>query len=192
MSPIESVMERLNPATNPDTPTSRPEEASASTPMGASERQPRTWPAPAANTSKSDVPALLPESRNFVGGQNHIISIPTQNPNERSVYLTTRLPAGEASAWKGALNDAFGRPVRSAEIHLIGGHGELVARTAEDGSFAFSELPSGDYEVVVVSGGREVAYVKALHLSATSSPSRLTLASGGRLLVFRPGNGNLR
>jgi hypothetical protein len=186
VSPIEAVMERLNRATNPDTPTSRPEEASAFTSMGASERQPRTWPAPAANTSKSDVPALLPESRNFVGG------LPTQNPNERSVYLTTRLPAGEASAWKGALNDAFGRPVRSAEIHLIGGHGELVARTAEDGSVAFCELPSGDYEVVVVSGGREVAYVKALHLSATSSPSRLTLASGGRLLVFRPGNGNLR
>ena len=55
------------------------------------------------------------------------------------------------------------------------------------GSFAFSEVPSGDYEAVVVLGGREVAYLKALHLSAISSPSRLTLASGGRLLVSRPG-----
>jgi hypothetical protein len=36
-------------------------------------------------------------------------------------------------------------------------------------------------------GGREVAYLKALHLSATSSPSRLTLASGGRLLASPPG-----
>ena len=80
-----------------------------------------------------------------------------------------------------------GRPVRSAEIHLIGGHGELVASTAADGRFAFSELPSGDYEVVVVLGGREIAYRKAFHLSAISSPSRLTLASGGRLFVSPPG-----
>ena len=84
------------------------------------------------------------------------------------------------------MTDASGRPVRSAEIHVIGGHGELVARTAADGSFAFSALPSGDYEVVVVLGGREAAYLKTLHLSASSSPSRLTLASGGRLLVSQP------
>jgi hypothetical protein len=90
---------------------------------------------------------------------------------------------GEAIAWKGTLTDAFARPVRSAEIHLIGGHGELVARTAIDGSFAFSECPSGNYEVAVVLGGREVGYLKALHLTAISSPSRLILASGGRLLV---------
>ena len=93
----------------------------------------------------------------------------------------------EATAWRGALADESGRPVRSAEIHLIGGHGELVARTATDGSFAFPELPSGNYEVVVVLGGREIAYRKALHLSAVSSPSHLTLASGGRLLVSPPG-----
>ncbi len=186
MSPIEAVVERLNRATTPDTPMSGSEEASGSTSVGASERQPRPWPAAAANPSKSHAPAISPESRNVVGGQNHIVSIPTQNPNERAVYLT-QLPAGEASAWRGALTDASGRPVRSAEIHLIGGHGELVARTAGDGSFAFSEVPSGDYEVVVVLGGREVAHLNALHLSAISSPSRLTLASGGRLLVSRPG-----
>ena len=84
-------------------------------------------------------------------------------------------------------SDAFGRPVRSAEIHVIGGHGELVASTVADGSFAFSEVPSGNYEVAVVLGGREVGHLKALHLSATSSPSRLTLASGGRLLVSQHG-----
>jgi hypothetical protein len=41
--------------------------------------------------------------------------------------------------------------------------------------------------VVVVLGGREVAYLKALHLSTISAPSRLTLASGGRLLLSGPG-----
>jgi hypothetical protein len=93
----------------------------------------------------------------------------------------------ETIAWRSALADESGRPVRSAEIHLIGGHGELVARTAADGSFAFSEFPPGNYQVAVVLGGREIAYRNSLHLSAVSSPSRLTLASGGRLLVSQPG-----
>ncbi len=187
MSPIEAVVERLNRATTPDTSMNGPEDASGSTSVGTSERLPRPWPAAAENPSKSHAPALLPESRNGVGGLNQIVSIPTQDPNERSSYLTMQSIAREASAWRAALTDASGRPVRSAEIHLIGGHGELVARTAADGSFAFSEVPSGDYEAVVVLDGREVAYLKALHLSAISSPSRLTLASGGRLLVSRPG-----
>ena len=187
MSSIEAVVERPNRATTPDTPISGPEEVSGSTFVGASERQPRPRPAASASTSKSHASALLPESGNVAGGQNHIVSIPTRNPNEHSLYLTTQLRAGEPSAWRGTLTDAFGRPVRLAEVHLIGGHGELMARTAVDGSFAFSELTSGDYEVVVVLGGREVAHLKALHLSAISSRSRLTLASGGRLLVSRPG-----
>jgi Carboxypeptidase regulatory-like domain len=186
MSPIEAVVERLNRATTPDMPISGPEEISASTSVAASERQPRPWPAAAASTSKSQAPALSPESGNVAGVQRQIVSIPTQNPKEHSPYLATQSPAGEPIAWRGNLTDAFGRPVRSAEIHVIGGHGELMARTAADGSFAFSELTSGDYEVVVVLGGREVAYLKALHLSAISSRSRLTLASGGRLLVSQP------
>jgi hypothetical protein len=187
MSPIEAVVERLNRATTPDTPFLVPEAASASTAVGTSERQPRPMPPAAMSTSKSPATAFLPESRKVVSGQNHMVAIPTQNPNERSVYLNGRFPAGEASAWRGTLTDASGRPVRSAEIHLIGGHGELVARTAADGGFAFSELASGDYEVAVVLGGREVAYLKTLHLSDLSSPSRITLSSGGRLLVLRPG-----
>ncbi len=173
MSPIEAVVERLNRATTPDTPISGPEEVSGSTPA-------------AASTSKAQAPAVSPESGIVPGGQSQIVSMPTPNPNEHSPYLATQSSAGEAIAWRGNLTDAFGRPVRSAEIHVIGGHGELMARTADDGSFAFSELTSGNYEVVVVLGGREVAYLKALRLSAISSRSRLTLASGGRLLVSQP------
>ena len=187
MSPIEAVVERLNQATAPDTLISGPEDVSPSTSVAASERQPRPWPAAAASTSKSPAPVLLPQSGNVVPGQSHIVSIPTQNPNEHSLYLKTQLPLGRPGAWKGTLTDAFGLPVRSAEVHLIGGHGELMARTAVDGSFAFSELTPGDYEVVVVLEGREVGYLKALHLSAISSRSRLTLSSGGRVLVSRPG-----
>ena len=183
MSPIEAVVERLNRATATDTPISGPEEVSGSTSVRASE--PRPWPAAAASTSKSHQPALLTESGNVAGGQSHIV-LPTQNPNERSLNLMTQLPVGKPSVWRGTLIDAFGLPVRSAEVHLIGGHGELMSRTAVDGSFAFSELTPGDYEVVVVLEGREAGYLKALHLGATSSRSRLTLASGGRLLLSRP------
>jgi carboxypeptidase family protein len=101
--------------------------------------------------------------------------------------LTESEKMAETIAWRGALADGSGRPVRSAEIHLIGGHGELVARTGADGSFAFSEVPPGNYELAVVLDGREIAYRNSLHVSAVSSPSRLTLASGGRLLVSQPG-----
>jgi hypothetical protein len=161
ISPIEAVVERLNGTATPDTLISGPE------PSG----------------SNSVVASEPPESRDVVGGQNPIVATPTQNPEEPSLYQGMQVPASEVSVWRGALTDASGKPVRAAEIHLIGGHGELVANTAADGSFAFSELTSGDYEVAVVLGGREVAYRKTLRLSATSSPSRLTLASGGRLLV---------
>jgi hypothetical protein len=52
-SPIESVMERLNQPTVPDTPTGGAEEASGSTSVGASE-QPRPGPGAAANTASLD------------------------------------------------------------------------------------------------------------------------------------------
>lgn len=184
MSPIEAVVERLNRATTTDTPFDGTEEDSGPTSVGASERQPRPSPAAGASPSKSHAPALLPEST-VAGEQNRVAFIPKQNPNEQS--LAAQLPAGARSAWRGTLTDAFSHPVRAAEIHVIGGHGELVARTAADGGFSFSELTPGDYEVTVVIGGREVAYLKTLHLSAISSPSRLTLASSGRLLVSPPG-----
>jgi hypothetical protein len=187
LSPIEAVVERLNRATTPDSPFDGPEEDSGPTSVGASERQPRPWPAAGESPSQSHPPALLPESTNAAGGQKRTASIPKQIPNEQSVALAAQLPSGEPSAWRATLTDAFNHPVRAAEIHVIGGHGELVARTAADGGFSFSELIPGDYEVTVVINGREVAYLKALHLSAISSPSRLTLASGGRLLITRPG-----
>jgi hypothetical protein len=187
MSPIEAVVERLNRATPPDMITSGSDDSSGPASVGTDEQQPRSRPAANDSTAKGREPAFVPESSDVSGGQNQIVSFATQNPKEGSVYLTTQLPAGQVSAWAGVLTDAFGRPVHAAEIHLIGGHGELVSRTGEDGRFAFSEFPAGDYEVAVVLGGREVAYLKTLHLSAVSPPSELTVASGGRLLVSRSG-----
>jgi hypothetical protein len=90
------------------------------------------------------------------------------------------------SRWDGVLSDATGRPLRSAEIHLIGEHGELMSVTGEDGSFAFLEIPSVNYEVVVVLDGHEVAYLKTFQPSKSSAPARLTLVPGGRLMISPP------
>jgi hypothetical protein len=136
-------------------------------------------PSPGLNGRTTPIEAVMERLNGATTTSDTLVSDPEEALKAAS--------AGEAIAWKGTLTDAFGRPVRSAEIHLIGGHGELVASTATDGSFAFSEFPSGNYEVAVVLGGREVGYLKALHLSSISSPSRLTLASGGRLLVSQHG-----
>jgi tRNA/tmRNA/rRNA uracil-C5-methylase (TrmA/RlmC/RlmD family) len=80
--------------------------------------------------------------------------------------------AWRASGWEGELLGVNGRPMRSAEIHLIGGHGELVARTGENGAFVFPDVPPNDYELIVVSLGREVWHGKLLHLCASSPTVR--------------------
>lgn len=182
MSPIEAVVERLNQAAPTEIPTSTSEQASGPPSVAQNGQSPGTLLlAPRVDPTRTNQ-ALLSESREVAEGQHRAVPIETQNPPVSSVFLPSRLAVGEAIAWNGILTDASGRPVRSANIHVVGGTGELVARTAANGSFGFSKLSSGDYEIVIVCDGREVAYRKA-HLSATSVPPRLTLASGGRLLL---------
>jgi hypothetical protein len=157
ITPIQAVVERLNRATTPDAGEGDGEGASESTSVGASEPQPR------AERAASLAPA----------------SSSTASP---AAYL-----ASATGSWRGVLTDANARPVRSAEIHLIGGHGELVALTGEDGSFAFSEVALANFEVAVVLAGREIAYLKTLPVKNLSTPSKLTLAPGGRLVISSPG-----
>ena len=47
-------------------------------------------------------------------------------------------------SWKGLLHDAAGAPIKDAEIHLIGGHGEMVAETQADGRFAVRQSAAGE------------------------------------------------
>ena len=69
------------------------------------------------------------------------------SPALNAQQLTTRI-------WKSVLHDASGAPIKGAEIHLIGGHGELVAETQADGSFQFSiPAPPGSYQLAVVIAG---------------------------------------
>jgi hypothetical protein len=103
MSPIQSVIERLNRGTTPDTTAGGAEEASESTSVGASERQPRSWPTAAASTSKPDAPALLSESKNGIDKQDQIVSTQTQNANDGSPRL------GRAASPSGVLAESTQR-----------------------------------------------------------------------------------
>jgi hypothetical protein len=58
------------------------------------------------------------------------------------------------------------------EIHLIGGHGELVEHTGSDGGFLFPDVPPNNYQLTIVSHGHEVGHARLLPLSApTVQPS---------------------
>jgi hypothetical protein len=185
ISAIEAVVERLN---RPASPDARPHGADgAPKPTSAtSEVQPRPIPAAVSNPSISHVPPLLPMNKSGAGGQKRVISTPIQGQAERSTFQRMQPMASAVSQWNGVLADAIGHPVRSAEIHLIGEHGELMSLTGGDGRFAFPEIPAGNYEVVVVLAGREVAYLKTFQPSNISTPSRLTVVSGGRLIISPP------
>lgn len=96
-----------------------------------------------------------------------------------ALILATRLNARGASPWRGVLTDAANHPMRAAEIHLIGGHGELVARSEQEESFAFPVLSPNNYQIAVIVDGREIGHGE---LHAPSPPIRLKLTAKGKLL----------
>jgi hypothetical protein len=183
MSAIAAVVERLNRANTPDASVQGADDAPKPASAGSSEGQRELTPSAVPNPSGAHPSQLLSMSRSGADRQKQVVPTPMQTQAERSVYQRMQWRGSAVTRWDGVLTDATGRPVRSAEIHLIGEHGEIVALTKEDGSFVFPELPSINYEVVVVSGGREVAYLKAFQPSTTAAASRLTLVSGSRLVI---------
>ncbi len=76
VSPIESVVERLNRGMTPDTTGDGGEPATKSTAGGATEEQPRSSPTAAASASKPEAPALAAESKD---GIDELVSVQTQN-----------------------------------------------------------------------------------------------------------------
>jgi len=67
MSPIESVMERLNRATTPvDATVGGGDQVAKSTAVGASEPHPPSIPTPAKTTANAEVPLLPDESKNGI------------------------------------------------------------------------------------------------------------------------------
>ena len=85
--------------------------------------------------------------------------------------------------WKGALQNEAGAPFKAAQIHLIGGHGELVADTAANGAFQFQNLPPNNYQLVVVVQGIGHNYEQNLQLSPDSPLAQITLSNQGKVTV---------
>src|SRR5277367_5120166 len=85
--------------------------------------------------------------------------------------------------WKGTLRRASGAPIKGAEVHLIGGHGEMVAETQADGSFQFANPPAGNYQITVVIDGVGHNYTKPLALQADLPSATVTLDNQATVAV---------
>ncbi|MGA8669693.1 MAG: hypothetical protein WB679_07445 [Terracidiphilus sp.] len=81
MSPIESVLERLNRATTSDSAGGGHEVAASSATTGAREQQTQslTAAAPIGPETGTSAPALA--NRDFAGGPDRVVPMQTQNPN---------------------------------------------------------------------------------------------------------------
>jgi hypothetical protein len=86
-------------------------------------------------------------------------------------------------AWKGTLHRDDQSPINAAEIHLTGGHGELVATTDANGAFGFPNLPANSYQLMVVVNGIGHSYSQPLDLAADSIPSSIILSTKGAVTV---------
>jgi hypothetical protein len=91
MSPIEMVLERLNPATTPDAAAGGATEAAYAASAGTREQQLRPWSAATASASKPETPASLQESKGGVGEQGRVVFIRTQNSAEHFSHLASHL-----------------------------------------------------------------------------------------------------
>jgi hypothetical protein len=80
MSPIESVLERLNRATTSAAVVSGAQGAAKPVSASTREQQPRLWPAATARASKPEMQVLPPESKSGLGEQNHVVRLQAQAP----------------------------------------------------------------------------------------------------------------
>src|SRR5271170_3578936 len=105
------------------------------------------------------------------------------------LFLSPALNAQQLSArsWKGTLHDSAGTPISGAEIHLIGGHGELVAQTQADGSFQFTNPPPASYQFVVVIAGVGHNATAPVDLTPESPPANVTIDQQGAVTVTLQG-----
>jgi len=99
------------------------------------------------------------------------------------ILILAALPAigAAATSWNGQLNDADGKPVNGAVIHLhlsASGH-MLTATSNQNGKFTFVELNAGSYELSVQANGKEwkaAAPYVVKDESAILTPLQLTAA----------------
>jgi hypothetical protein len=91
------------------------------------------------------------------------------------------LPSQQLStrSWRGVIQTSGGAPIEGAEIHLSGGHGELVASSHADGGFEFPAPPVGNYRLTVVVDGVGHSYAPTVELTADLAAATILLSAQG-------------
>ena len=88
-----------------------------------------------------------------------------------------------AHAWRGVLLDQAGAPIKNADVHLTGSHGELIAHTAEDGSFRFAGFVADSYRLSVVVAGATSRHDEPLNLAPESGLATVTVSKDGAVAI---------
>jgi hypothetical protein len=101
------------------------------------------------------------------------------------LLISANLHAQQLSTrpFQGVLHDSSGTPIKGAEIHLIGGHGEIVAETQADGTFQFANPPSENYQLTVVIAGIGHDYPNPVEIKPDSPPATVTIDQKGAVAV---------
>ena len=81
------------------------------------------------------------------------------------------------------MRNSSGAPVSGAAVHLLGGSGEVVSITPSDGSFKFTRLPQGSYQLVVVIDGVGKSYAQPLEIGANPSAAVVVLSDQGTVSI---------
>jgi hypothetical protein len=85
--------------------------------------------------------------------------------------------------WGGVLQNDSGASAKKITLHLIGKRGDLASEVSSDGSFQFSDLAPGKYELDVVIDGILHRYSQPLQLKADSPSAIVTVSVKGAVSV---------
>jgi hypothetical protein len=91
--------------------------------------------------------------------------------------------AAAQTAWQGTVRNSAGAPLAAAKIALAGTAAHAEANTADDGRFALSVLPVGEYRLTIESAGRRAEYAVPVMLAPGAPPVAITLSSRGEITV---------
>lgn len=130
MSPIESVLERLNQAANSDSAVGGHEESSISPSSAARERQTQPLPAAAPNVPDRGTSTPIPANRSSAGSRNRVVPMQTQNSIglslNRSTASRTFETLRERSQQNLRANGNLSAPGVTTGMQSISGHSKPV------------------------------------------------------------------
>ena len=87
-----------------------------------------------------------------------------------------------AVVWHGLLRNSEGAPIAGAKV-MLSGAAKAQASTVEDGSFALSALPAGQYRLTIAAKGRTVPYAESIALAPGVPAVAITLSSRSEISV---------